>query len=96
MRDHEHWWARFKRETHAAKAKRDADPVRVARSLAFVAANREQGSTPERAIAAANAAEIEVRAELGIIEPLDTSAPAAEWPNFPSDVRSMDHYRPNE
>jgi hypothetical protein len=80
----------------AANRKRKADPIRAARSAAFHSARRVPGCTDEAAIAAANAAEIELRHRMGIAEPLDTSQPAAPYPWFPLDVRSIDQWHPNE
>ncbi len=90
-RSQESAWGKYMRTKHEATVNRNADPIRAARAAAYLAARRELGCTDERAIEAANAAEVEVRTQLGITEPLDTSVPAADWPCFPSDIRSMAH-----
>jgi hypothetical protein len=89
-------YGEFMRILSAANRQRKADAIRAARSEAYHAARCLQGCTDESAIAAANAAEVELRRQAGITEPLDTSQPAAPYPWFPSDVRSIDHWHPNE
>jgi hypothetical protein len=86
----------FMRILSVANRERKVDAVRAVRSKAFQEAKRVPGCTDEAAIAAANAAEVELRRQAGITEPLDTSQPAAPYPWFPSDVRSIDHWHPNE
>lgn len=54
-------FARFMRKRVAAERQRDAEPIRKARSEAWRATFKKHGST-EDAIAAANAAEVQLRA----------------------------------
>ena len=89
------YW-QFLRAKSAAMQKRNGDPIRVVRSHAFLEARKKPGCTDVDAIAAANAAEIALRLEMGITEALDTSKPASDFPCFPSDIRSIDHWHSNE
>jgi hypothetical protein len=89
-------YGEFLRILSVANRKRKSDAIRAVRSEAFQEAKRVCECTDESAIAAANAAEVELRRQMGITEPLDTSQPAAPYPWFPSDVRSIDHWHPNE
>jgi len=84
-------YAHYMRVRIAATAERDSDAIRVARSKAWLAATREGGSLVD-AIAAANAAELEVRRRLGMDEFIDTTKLATDGPYvFPSDARCIEH-----
>lgn len=89
-------FVKWKRSSYEARAKRDTDPVRAARAVAYSKARSEPECTDAQAIAAANEAEIAVRTRMGVDEPLDTSKPAIDWPCYPSDIRSVDHWHVNE
>jgi len=89
-------YGQFLRLKTAANQGRNADRLRSARSKAYLLARAVPGCTDQEAIAATNAAEIEVRLAMGVTGELDTSKPAGDFPHFPSDIRSLDHWNPSE
>jgi hypothetical protein len=85
-------WVKFKRENRRAEDARDSDPIRKARSDAWLTTFRDPCATSEQAIAATNAAELEVRKQLGMSLAIDISKLATDGPDiFPSDARSIEH-----
>jgi hypothetical protein len=81
-------WTKFKRGKLRARRERDSDPIRKARSDAWPV----PFTTSEQAIVATNAAELEVRKQLGMSLAIETSKLAIDGPDiFPSDARSIEH-----